>query len=154
MADVVDQWLAVLGALLNPVFPAEAILPMRETFGPLLRREFGPAAFSRQTAMAVAEARRFGAVPSWDVLAGVLRQAVREARPVGSGQRAVEATPEPPPAPPDPEAVARVNAMMAEVRARKFKPVFEVFPSGLLDVSLKGDALAAARAAAKKSIHA
>jgi hypothetical protein len=69
----VEKWICVVAALLSPANPGLAIEPLR-----LMRRHmqgYAPGAFTQATAAAVVEAKRFGPVPSWDVIAGVLREA-------------------------------------------------------------------------------
>ncbi len=150
--DHVDQWIGVLGRLLSPAFPAEAIKPLTESFAPLLRREFQPNAFSAETALKVAEAKRYGSLPSWDIVAGTLREHVRENRPITYGILPAYREPDWPQ--PTAEQIAEVEKLSAEYRdwrATQQNAAAADRPK-LRDVTLRGEHLRIAREEARSML--
>ncbi len=139
-ADI-DRWLGTLGALLNPMFPGEPTAALR-AFKPHLQGM--PArCFTPETARLVAEAERFGPVPSWDVVAKVLRQHVRDTTPINSAGL-LSAPRNPEYQRPGPEEIGRIAAMVASLR----KPEPVPLPAQVKDlgpIPLSGEALKAAR---------
>ncbi len=108
----IDLWIAKVAILLNPSEPSAAQNPLRALRSDLA--EFELTAFTAATARAVASAKRFTAVPAWDIIEPILRQAVRDARPANYGQLSAPPIPDPPQMTDD--ELARISAMAEEAR--------------------------------------
>ena len=141
MNDPITQWLSIIAGLINPALPGEALEPML-VFKPHIRSEFSPQWLTPESALAVAEARRFTSVPGWDIIAGTLREYAKANRPINAVQL-------PAPREPDHEApserelqsVSNIMADFANWRADNPPLTLGSLGGKLNDVSLKGDAL-------------
>ena len=83
MNDLITQWLTIVAGLVSPANPADALQALI-AFKPHIRAEFQPTALTAESARAVAEAKRFGPVPDWSVIAGTLREFARNQRPINA----------------------------------------------------------------------
>ena len=153
-AETVNRWISMVSSLINPMFPAEPAGALRQLRPHLA--EFPAWAFTPDSARGVAEAKRFGAVPGWDAIAPVLRQHERANRPSASANRdahirrlsgRVDAADLPEVLQRTPEEIARVEAMLADMRREQAAVAVALCdgPSRLRDVSLQGGVLLALR---------
>lgn len=143
MSVTIEKWITMVSALLSPALPGDAIEHL-ETLKPHLR-QFPPSAFTPDTARAVVEAKRYGPVPAWDVVAPVLRQAVRDSRPANYGHEVPRIDNER--APTSPEEVSAILGMVADFNRTGCSEPAWMRSINLPDVTLKGEALRLARAA-------
>jgi hypothetical protein len=133
-----DQWMIMLASLLSPAMPL-AVKPGLTAIRPHLDN-FALSAFTRGTACKVAEAKRYGTVPSWDVIAPILSQAVRDAVSIADANRTASnllASPETTPHHrPDADEIARIEHMLADNGFRRPNSERPAEQTGLRDVTL------------------
>ena len=141
--EPVDKWLAILASLLSPAYPGPVQVALDEQIRPHLRDSFSDAVYTPESARLVAAAKRFGAVPAWDVIAKVLRQYHRDIRPINAGL--LPAPREPDRVQPGPDEIQRIDDMIAELKVWKASNPGpqRTRPDGkpLPDVSFSGDRL-------------
>jgi hypothetical protein len=146
--SVRDQWMITLASLLSPAMPMSVRQPL-QAIRPHLEA-FALSAFTPETARAVAEAERFGAVPSWDKIAPILRRAVHDARPIADENRVAShllASPETTPHHrPDADEIARIEHMLAVNGIRRAPEDRVRETAGLRDVTLPATDLRKIRA--------
>jgi hypothetical protein len=114
--DVYVRWIQTLAGLLNPVYPGELRQPL-ELLLPHLRAEFSAAYLTAESARLVAQAKRFGPVPDWGVVAKALREYIRAVRPVNYGLLPAPREPDHPK--PDDVEVERVGDLISGWLAEK-----------------------------------
>lgn len=118
MSDPVTSWLTVLAGLVNPALPADALETLL-LLRPHIKAEFSEQWLTSESARAVAEAKRFTPVPSWDVVASVLRQYARDNRPITAGRLPAPREPDYPR--PDAAEIQRVGELLDNWLASKIQ---------------------------------